>query len=197
MLEQVTLSQAEVETTVIDAVARSLLLKPSEIAVNASLQDAYGAESLDMLEIAFSLERAFRIRLPHENILRGAEEQLGEGIFVRQGILTEQGLQILRRLRPEIDASLFTGTVRVHELGRLMTVQTFVRLALRLLEAKEEALVALRAAGCAKCGSHAIFASQKAAEFVCQDCSAAYPVPNGDAVLVEDVSEIYRENGRP
>lgn len=197
MIDQVTFSPAEVESTVVDAVAKSLLLKPSEIAINASLEDAYGAESLDMLEIVFALEKAFRIRLPHENILRGAEQKLGEGIFVRQGILTEQGLEILRRLRPEIDASLFTGTVRVHELGRLMTAQTFVRLTLRLLEAKEESLGVLRESGCSRCGSPAIYPSQKAAEFVCHDCNATYSVPNGDAVLVEDVTKIYRENVRP
>ncbi len=60
------------------------------------------------------------------------EEHFGQEALVAEGELTELGLEILRRMRPEIDPSHFRPGVRVEEINRLLTAQTFVRLVLRL-----------------------------------------------------------------
>lgn len=184
--QQSTIEQ-EVETRVVAAVARALDLPPQQIDLGASLQEEYGAESLDILEIVFAVETAFRIRMPKTNLMQHVQERFGEEKFLHQGELTDFALRALRELRPEIDPSLFKPGLRVHEVARLVTTQTFVRLALRMVDAKREALAKLRESGCTTCGSHDIGDSDAAPEFVCNNCNAIYPTPSGDDVLVKDI----------
>ncbi|HUR80963.1 MAG TPA: phosphopantetheine-binding protein [Thermoanaerobaculia bacterium] len=187
--QQSTIEQ-DVETKVVAAVARALDLPPEQIELGASLQEDYGAESLDILEIVFALETAFRIRMPKTNLMQHVQERFGEEKFLHQGQLTDFALRVLRELRPEIDPALFTPGLRVHEVARLVTTQTFVRLALRMVEGKAEALEALRASGCTTCGSHDIGESLAAPEFLCNACGAVYPTPSGDDVLIHDIEAL-------
>lgn len=182
--------QQEVETAVIAAVARALDLPPEQIRLGASLQDEYGAESLDILEIVFTIERAFRIRLPKTNLMQHAQERFGEDAFLHQGVLTDFALKVLRQMRPEIDPALFTSGMRVKDVARLVTAQTFVRLAARVLEGKRAALAQLREKGCAQCGSHDLRDSEKAPEFVCAACGATEPTPSGDDILLKDLEAL-------
>jgi acyl carrier protein len=182
--------EQDVETRVIAAVARALDLPPQQIELGASLQEEYGAESLDILEIVFALETAFRIRMPKTNLMQHVQERFGEEKFLHQGQLTDFALRVLRELRPEIDPALFKSGLRVHEVARLVTTQTFVRLALRLVEGKGEALGRLRESGCTTCGSHDLIESQVAPEFLCNACGAAFPTPSGDDVLIQDIEAL-------
>jgi acyl carrier protein len=187
-------SQHDVETIVIGAVAHALDLPPEKIQLNGSLQEDYGAESLDILEIVFSLEKAFRIRLPKTNLMQHAQERFGEDTFIQRGQLTDFALKVLREMRPEIDPALFKPGLNVHDVARLVTPQTFVRLSMRVLEGKRDALLRLRESGCTTCGSHEIEASTAAPEFVCTSCSAIYPTPSGDDILMEDLSALQPDH---
>jgi acyl carrier protein len=187
--QQSTIEQ-DVETRVVAAVARALDLPPQQIELGASLQEEYGAESLDILEIVFALETAFRIRMPKTNLMQHVQERFGEEKFLHQGELTDFALRALRELRPEIDPALFKPGLRVHEVARLVTAQTFVRLALRMVDAKREALEQMRESGCASCGSHDVGESQVAPEFVCNACGAIFPTPSGDEVLMQDIEAL-------
>lgn len=192
-----TLTQSDVETAVLAAVARALDRKPEEIALSGSLQDEYGAESLDILEIVFNIEKSCRLRLPKMTLLQHAQERFGEGQFVKQGELTLLGLQVLRQMRPEIDPEQFRPGLRVQDISSLVTAQTFVRLAMRLLEGKEEALRRLKTDGCTACGSNDVQDSPTAAEFVCVNCGAVYPTPSGDAILAEDLASLQAKIDSP
>lgn len=187
--QQSTIEQ-DVETKVVAAVARALDLPPQQIERGASLQEEYGAESLDMLEIIFALETAFRIRMPKTNLMQHVQERFGDDKFLHQGQLTDFALHVLRALRPEIDPALFKPGLRVHEVARLVTAQTFVRLALRMVEGKAEALAQLRQSGCTTCGSHDIIESLVAPEFLCNACEAVYSTPSGDDVLIQDIEAL-------
>lgn len=188
-------TEAEVTVKVVEAVATALALDPARVGPEASLEQEYSAESLDMLEIVFLLEKAYRVRMPRTGILQHAEEHFGQGALVAGGEVTELGLKILRRMRPEIEPDLLRPGLRLSDVNRFMTAQTFVRLVLRLLEANQEARQKLQAAGCEKCGSHRIRDSNVAPEFVCEDCGADFPVPNGDDVLVQDLVTLDSAHG--
>jgi acyl carrier protein len=187
--QQSTLEQ-DVETRVVAAVARALDLLPQQIDLGASLKDEYGAESLDMLEIVFAIETAFRIRMPKTNLMQHVQERFGEDKFLHQGELTDFALRVLRQLRPEIDPALFQPGLRVHEVARFVTAQTFVRLALRMVEGKREAFAQLRASGCTSCQSHDLVESLVAPEFLCNACGAVYPTPSGDDALIQDIEAL-------
>lgn len=185
--------EQEVESKVVAAVARALDLQPEEIDVSASLQDEYGAESLDILEIVFALETAFHVRMPKTNLMQHAQERFGEEKFLRQGQLTDFALHALRELRPEIDPALFKPGLRVHDVARLMTTQTFIRLSMRMVEAKQDALADLRRNGCT-CGAHEIEESDSGPELVCAKCGAIYPTPAGDDVLLRDIEALQLDH---
>jgi acyl carrier protein len=187
-------SQSEVEAAVVAAIAQSLYMEPEQISMHASLEAEYGAESLDMLEIVFILEREFAIRLPKTTLWRHAEEHFGVGKLDRQGELTELGLNVLRQMRPEIDAGEFRKGLRTQDLGRLLTGQTFVRLVMRMLDGKREAYAQLVAEGCPQCGSHDVDDPARTRELVCAECGMHRATPNGDALLVQDLANLEIEN---
>jgi len=51
---------------VIDIVARELRLRPEAIDRASDFQEDLGTDSLDKLELLVQLERAFRLRIPHD-----------------------------------------------------------------------------------------------------------------------------------
>lgn len=196
MSESGVVAQGEVEAAVAQAVAKALDMKPENVALGASLQEEYGAESLDILDIVFSLEKRFRIRLPKNNLVQLAQQRFGEGSFVNQGEFTELGLRVLREMRPEIDPALFRPGLRLHDVSRLVTAQTFVRLVMRLLEGKRQARLTMERDGCAKCGSKKIDDSSTAPEFVCAACGATFPVPSGDSLLMRDLEDLRLDDAK-
>ena len=68
----------------------------SGLTKGASLH-ALGAESLDFLDVAFRLEREFRIRMPRLNVLQRAEDHFGPGALVQDGALTPAAMMAILR----------------------------------------------------------------------------------------------------
>jgi acyl carrier protein len=172
--------EAEVRAKVLAAVAQALDREPHEVPPAASLEGELGAESLDFLDLAFLLEREFQVRLPRLNLLQRAEERHGKGTLVRDGVVTERGLALLRARMPEVDPVRLAPGLRVTQLGRLVTPETFVRLVLQLLELKRRLL----AAPCASCGG-ALVPSATVPELLCSDCGSTLSLPAGDEALLE------------
>lgn len=173
------ISEPEVRRKVVAAVAQALDLDPSEVTPEASLEEELGAESLDFLDLAFILEREFQVRLPRLNLLQRAEERYGEGSLIQDGLVTGRGLALLAERMPEVRPERLRAGLRVSELGRLVTAETFVRVVMELLAHKAGML----ASPCPSCGGP-LEASAVAPELACARCGAAVPLPAGDEVLV-------------
>lgn len=174
------LTDDDIERRVIAILAAALDCKPSDIVPSMSLQDL-GAESLDFLDIAFRIEKEFRIRMPRLNVLQRAEEHFGEGVLVTDGLLTPVGLEVLRRTMPEVDPARFKPGLRAAEIGRLLSADTFVRIVRRMLTATRDALTA-----CPACGG-TLEPSATTCEAICAACRALVPFPPGDDVLLKDL----------
>ena len=80
---------------VADAFCEALALDDDEVELTSLVIDDLGAESLDFLDIAFRLERAFGIKIPRGEIQRAAEQNAEEAFEVA-GKLTESGALALR-----------------------------------------------------------------------------------------------------
>ncbi len=171
--------EAEVRRRVLAAIARTLDREEAEIPWGASLEEELGAESLDFLDLAFMLERDFRIRLPRFNLLERAEARYGPGTLTVDGVVTDRGLELLRQRMPEANPARLVPGLRAAELGRLVTAETFVRVVGELLAAKQRLL----AAPCPECGG-ALTAAEAAPELVCSRCGHRLPLPEGDDVLL-------------
>lgn len=57
-------TMAEIEADVISIVAQALMIKPEKITPDTRLFGDLGAESIDVLDIRFRLERQFKITIP-------------------------------------------------------------------------------------------------------------------------------------
>jgi acyl carrier protein len=96
-----------------------------KLGFSTTLVGDLGAESIDFLDIVFRLERAFNIKIPRgdlfpENILASPE-------FVKDGKLTPQGVEELKRRMPHADLSGFEQNPNVAELPNLFTVNMIVK----------------------------------------------------------------------
>jgi acyl carrier protein len=179
-------TQEEVERKVVDAVAKSLDLDPDDIKLSSSLQEELGAESLDYLDIAFMLEREFKVQFPRADLLQRAGEFFGEDTLVKDGIVTDMGVEMLRRGMPEINPERFHKGIRAADVAKIFTVATFVRVVMRLLDAKQ-----LAPKTCLECGAPTV-ESDVRPEFVCSGCGKVFLPPSSDDILFQDLIDISK-----
>lgn len=130
------LEQEQIWKRVVDAFCDALGLEADEVQRTSLVIDDLGAESLDFLDIAFRLERAFQIKIPRGEIQKEAERQAGEAFEV-EGRLTPAGAAALRDALPEAPQDRITAGFLVRDIPRLFTVETFYNLVVKLLREKE------------------------------------------------------------
>jgi len=108
---------AKVQTALIDALG----VDDDEVKPGATLVGDLGAESIDFLDIVFRLEKAFGISIPREDL--SPEDILTNGQFVKDGLVTAEGMAKLKSRMPWADLSKFEQKPRVQDFGNLLTVQ--------------------------------------------------------------------------
>ena len=118
-------------------IAEALGLDADEVSYHSRLIGDLGAESLDFLDIAFRLERAFDIRIPRGGIEATSKEGMAEGeSFEVNGVLTPAALERLAAHMPEVPPAEFRPGLKVSEVSSLMRVGTFCNVVAGLRAAK-------------------------------------------------------------
>src|SRR5262245_753098 len=97
----------------------------TDIKPNVSLIEGLDAESIDFLDMVFRLERAFKIKIPRGKIVENARGDLPESEFEQKGIVTEKGLAQLKAYLSEIPEERFKTPMKVADIPRLFTPETF------------------------------------------------------------------------
>ena len=115
------------------AIVDALGVDPEDVQPNASLFDDLGAESLDLLDIVFRLEKTFNIKIPRGGIQQDmlAAEGIKEDEVIVDGTLTALGVQKLRERMPEVAPEKITEGFRIDDIPTLFTVQTFATIVKR------------------------------------------------------------------
>ena len=128
----------EIFDVVAECFAEALGLEPEEVEYDALVIDELGAESLDLLDIVFRLERAFKIKIPRGDIESAARDGLADDEeYEVNGVLTALGLERLAAAMPEIPSDSFQEGLKVSEIPLLFRVSTFCRLVVELSESKD------------------------------------------------------------
>jgi acyl carrier protein len=174
----------EVATRVRTLTAENLELELEDVQMESSFF-GLGAESLDLLDVAFALESEYRISFPRTDILERATSHFGEDALVKDGLVTDLGLQLLREGMPELDPDLVKPGLRDIEVAQNITVGSFARITQRLIDAKAEF-----PRTCPACGA-ALVESEVMPEFECSGCGKIVPVPSGDDVLLQDLIDLH------
>lgn len=116
---------------VVETIADALGCDTDKVKPTASLIKDLGAESIDFLDIVFRLERAFKVKIPRGKIVEDARGSLSESEFESGGVLTPAGEQRLREFLSEVPADRITSPVKVAEIAKLFTVETFCKMVIR------------------------------------------------------------------
>ena len=128
------ISQQDVDAVfpkVADTIADALGCDLDEVKRDASLINDLGAESIDVLDLVFRLERAFKIKIPRGKIVEDSRGTLSEAEFEQKGLVTEQGLAQLKSFLSEVPGDRFRTPLKVAEIPRLFTAETFCKLVIR------------------------------------------------------------------
>lgn len=109
-------------------------VKAADIKLESVLVGDLGAESIDLLDLSFLIEDTFGITMEPNEFEKEVTARLPDGLFEKEGFLTEGALAELRRALPEVDATRLVPGFRKAQIPSLLTVGVFVRLIHRKLE---------------------------------------------------------------
>ena len=116
---------------VADIMADALGCDVEQVKLEASLIDDLGAESIDFLDIVFRLERGFKVKIPRGKIVEEARGDLSESQFEQGGVVSEAGLARLKTFLSEVPAERFKTPLKVADIPRLFTTETFCKMVIR------------------------------------------------------------------
>jgi len=136
------ITQADIDAvfpTVADTIADALGVDVEDVKPEVSLIEDLDAESIDFLDMVFRLERAFKVKIPRGKIVENARGALAEAEFEQKGIVTDTGMAQLRAYLSEVPESRFKSPMKVADIPRLFTPQTFCKL---VVQAQREAAAA-------------------------------------------------------
>lgn len=119
-----TMTQPEMESAVQDAVVAALGVDDDEVTSDATLMDDLGAESIDLLDILFRIEKSVGVKIQASDL----------GAYIQGGIPDEEfsddtdhvsamGLEHLKTVMPQIDTSALVGTLEAEKVIALFTVK--------------------------------------------------------------------------
>ena len=114
----------KVAETMADALGCDL----DQVKLDVSLIEGLDAESIDFLDMVFRLERAFKIKIPRGKIIENARGDMPEAEFEQKGVLTAAGVAQLKSYLSEIPAERFGNPMKVADIPRLFTPETFCKL---------------------------------------------------------------------
>ena len=121
---------------VAETMADALGCDVEDIKIDVSLIEGLDAESIDFLDMVFRLERAFKIKIPRGKIVENARGALSEAEFEHKGVVTDVGLAQLKSYLSEVPDDRFKTPMKVKDIPRLFTPETFCKL---VLSAQREA----------------------------------------------------------
>ncbi len=99
-------------------------LEESEVEPSATILGDLGAESIDLLDVLFRVERAVGVKISATEIADMLQGGLSDDEFEGPGgVVTPAGLEQLRRVLPQIDAEQLNGRLVADEIMNLFTVQ--------------------------------------------------------------------------
>jgi acyl carrier protein len=116
----------EIYGKVARVLVEALNVDEDDLTPTATLQGDLGAESIDMLDIVFRLEREFAIKIPRDELFPESLFQ-GDPEFVREGKVTDEGMVELRSRMPFADLGAFDHDRRLSAVSDLFTVGLVAR----------------------------------------------------------------------
>jgi acyl carrier protein len=110
----------QVREVLVDALAED------EVEMDSTLVDDLGAESIDLLDIVFQLEKKFDIKIDRGELI--PTEKLDDPKYVQDGKLTADGLAMLQEALPSANLETFLQNPVIQNLAKILSVKDLVHL---------------------------------------------------------------------
>ena len=110
--------------------------KIDKIQMESVLVKDLGAESIDLLDLSFLIEDNFKITIEPNEFEKEVKSRIPGGVYEKDGYLTTEALEELKKSLPEVDHSRLIPGFRKAEVPSLLTVSVFVKLVARKLAQK-------------------------------------------------------------
>jgi acyl carrier protein len=118
------LTQTEAFSAVQEAVVGALGVDEDEAGPDATLMDELGAESIDLLDILFRIERSTGIKIQAADLATYIQGGISDEEFSDENeLISEQGLEQLKKVMPQIDPDELRGKLEAEKVITLFTVQ--------------------------------------------------------------------------
>src|SRR5216110_3200381 len=117
------MASPEIQTAVQEAVVGALGVGEDEATPDATLMDDLGAESIDLLDILFRIERSAGVKIQASDLgdyMQGGipDDEFSDG----NENITEKGLEHLKTVMPQIDTAALSGSLNANDVIKLFTV---------------------------------------------------------------------------
>jgi acyl carrier protein len=117
------MSKTEIDSAVQQAVVEALGVGEDEVTPDATLMDELGAESIDLLDILFRIERSTGVKIQAADLGEHIQGGIPDDEFGDEsGIITEKGFEQLKNVMPQISDDL-RGTLEAEAVISHFTVQ--------------------------------------------------------------------------
>ena len=118
------MTRDEVYPKVQTAVVEAMGVEEDEVTSDSTIMGDLGAESIDLLDILFRLERKLGVKVQASDLaayIQGgiADDEFGDD----RGIITEKGLNHLKTVMPQINVDELRGKFEAEKVMQLFTVQ--------------------------------------------------------------------------
>ena len=123
-----TYDPSEILKSVQEVIYQSSGVALETIQPDATLFDDLAIDSIDMVDILFNLERKYGIELKISEIEQFSKAELGDEPFEIDQIITEKGLEVLKRNLPDLNATKLVHGITINDIIRLITVKTLAHL---------------------------------------------------------------------
>ena len=118
------MAETQTISAVQEAVVGALGVSEDEAAPDATLMDDLGAESIDLLDILFRIERSTGVKIQASDLSEYIQGGISDDEFSDENeIITEKGLEQLKKVMPQIDADEQRGNLHAENVIKLFTVQ--------------------------------------------------------------------------
>ena len=114
-------TKEEIFATVAEVLVDSLAVDEEEVTREATLVDDLGAESIDLLEIVFNLEKKFDFKIDRSELI--PEDLFTNPEYVVEGKLTPAGLAVLEERLPNANLDAFKANPLVQNISKILTVE--------------------------------------------------------------------------
>lgn len=118
------MAQEDISSAVRTAVVDALGVDDDEVTPEATLLGDLGAESIDLLDILFRLERKLGVKIQAADLaahVQGGipDEEFGDA----NGIVTAKGMAQLKKVMPQIDENALAGKLEAEKVMSLFSVK--------------------------------------------------------------------------